>query len=59
MSTTLTLHLVECESAVEHANPIVDRADYPDAGEHRCIYYLEPVAKPDKVRLETYVEVPQ
>jgi hypothetical protein len=57
VSTTLTLHLVECETAIAQANPIVDRADYPDAGEHRCIYYLE--SKPDKARLETYVEVPQ
>ena len=57
MTTTFTLHTVECALAVEQANPLVDVAAHPDAGWHKCGYYLEP--KPDKARLETYVEVPQ
>lgn len=57
MTTTHTLHTVECATAIEQANPIVDVVEHPEAGWHRCGYYLE--QKPDKARLETYVEVPQ
>lgn len=55
MTTTYTLHTVDCASALELDAPTVNSADYPAARWHRCGYYTTP--KPDQARMTSTEDV--